>query len=303
MVPSSRREGKADARLAQTWVERAKTFAVRLGLTLAVVTLICSWFVILRNHVASLDCYQVEKSTLVPKYLPNWAGEGVSAELSELPDLPERFSIMSPGVCDRVARAFENNPWVDEVISVRKIYPNRINVRLRFRRPVAGVLFGRRYYLVDGEGRRLSPGLTQWPDGTDSLPIVVNSARELPEKGEIWSDEDVQAAAAVARTLLANRDDIRTRFRKINVCVDRRGSRREGPILLLTHQGTKVRWGRSPLLENSPGELTPAEKIGKMIRFEQKRGPLSSYEYVDVRFENVHYGRRVRLLSNRGVRH
>ena len=67
----------------------------------------------------------------------------------------------------------------------------------------------------------------------------------------------------------------------------------------MTPQGTKVRWGRSPLLVHSPGELTPEEKISKMIRFEEKRGPLSSYEYVDVRFGNVHYGRRVRLLSRR----
>ncbi|HUU42962.1 MAG TPA: cell division protein FtsQ/DivIB, partial [Planctomycetota bacterium] len=226
------------------------------------------------------------------------------ADLARLPDLPRRFSIMSPGVCERVARAFEKNPWVDEVISVRKVYPNRIHVTLRLRRPVAGVRHGGRTYLVDGDGRRLGAGKTAWPDGTEALPVIVSTAKTLPESGEVWPDDGVQAGAAVARTLLSNRDEIRTRFQQIDV--RRVGSAtyyKEGEILLVTHQGTSVRWGRSPLLVHSPGELTPEEKIGKMIRFEQKRGPLSSYEYVDVRFENVHYGRRVRLVSDRDVRH
>jgi hypothetical protein len=58
-------------------------------------------------------------------------------------------------------------------------------------------------------------------------------------------------------------------------------------------------WGREPLDGYSPGELTAEEKIARMVFFEKNRGPLSSYQYVDVRFDNVNNGPRVDLLSNR----
>jgi hypothetical protein len=58
-------------------------------------------------------------------------------------------------------------------------------------------------------------------------------------------------------------------------------------IVLITDRNTRVSWGRSPLLVNSPGELTPEEKIAKMEVFEKRRGPLSTYREVDIRFQDV----------------
>jgi len=72
-------------------------------------------------------------------------------------------------------------------------------------------------------------------------------------------------------------------------------------ILLITDKGTVVKWGRSPLLVNSPGELTPAEKILKMMVFEDKRGPLANYRYVDIRFDNVQHGPRLDSVAMRDL--
>lgn len=280
---------------------RLATFAVRLGLTLAVVTILCCCFVILRNYVSQLACYQVDTHTLAPKALPSWAGEGVKRDLALLPGLPDRFSIMAPGICKRIARSFERSPWVAEVTSVRKSYPNRIHVRMKLRRPVAGVLVGRKYYLVDASGRRLTGAIDRWSQGSDALPVILSTTRELPAPGDIWANEGVVAGAAVAGTLLNSREGLRTRFSAIDVGnVGGRRSRYDSEIVLVTHQGTRVKWGRSPLLVRSPGELTPVEKISKMIQFEKRRGPLSSYRYVDIRFDNVQHGSRVRLISSRG---
>ena len=83
--------------------------------------------------------------------------------------------------------------------------------------------------------------------------------------------------------------------------LDIHGARRDvrkSDIVLVTYEGTFVRWGRSPLLLNSPGELTPDEKILKMVLFEKKLGPLSSYKFVDIRFDDIQHGPCVRQLSD-----
>jgi hypothetical protein len=274
----------------------------RLALTLAVVTILCSMFVILRSYVAHLDCYQVDASTLTPTLLPSWAGPAVRRELSVLPGVPRRFSIMQPAVCERVAAAFLQNPWVDEVLSVRKVYPRRILVDLKLRRPVAAVLTNRKYYLVDDAARRLSPPLDRWPQTPQALPVIIVSTELLPDPGQKWLNRGVKAGASVARTLLDNRDRLMTRFAAIDVTnIDGRRSAVSSDILLITDKGTVVKWGRSPLLVNSPGELTPAEKIIKMVVFEEKRGPLSNYRYVDIRFDNAQHGPRVDSVAMRDL--
>jgi hypothetical protein len=35
-----------------------------------------------------------------------------------------------------------------------------------------------------------------------------------------------------------------------------------------------------------------------MVLFEKQRGPLSTYQYVDIRFDNVLHGPRIQLVGN-----
>ncbi|HUW57420.1 MAG TPA: hypothetical protein VMZ92_12355 [Planctomycetota bacterium] len=286
--------------IPESFRTRVKTFFARLFLTLAVACILCCCFIILRNFVARLDCYQVDARTLVPRNLPSWAGDSVRRDLSVLPGLPQRFSIMEPGICERIAAAFEANPWVDRVLSVRKLYPNRIFVEMTLRRPVAGVRVRGLHYLVDAFGYRLTEPFDTWSRDADGPPVILSSVRRIPEPGQQWSHDGVRAGAAVAEVLRLSRDRLETRFAAVDVtniggCRDRHKSE----ITLITHEGTTVQWGRSPLLVNSPGELTPEEKLIKMILFEKKRGPLSGYRYVDIRFDNVQHGPRVGVLSDR----
>ena len=276
-----------------------KSIGVRAFFVLLAAVFVCASLVLLRSYVTRFDCYRVDARTLVPTQLPPWAGASVRRDLSILPGIPDRFSIMTPRICERVATAFQMNPWVDEVVSVRKVYPNRIAVELRLRRPVAGVRVAGKYYLIDAWGRRLTNGLSGWPMGSDALPVIVTADATMPRRGVAWPSDAVKAGASVARTLLENRDKLPTRFAMID-CVNM-GTRRDlrkSDIVLVTHEGTFVRWGRSPLVINSPGELTPVEKVLKMVVFEKKMGPLSSYKFVDIRFDNIQHGPCLRDLSD-----
>ena len=303
MVQSTRRTGKPQGwqdLIPRSFRTRVKTFFARLFVTLAVVAILCCCFIILKNFVARLDGYQVDARTLVPRGLPSWAGDSVRRDLSVLPGVPARFSIMEPGICGRIADAFEVNPWVSEVVSVRKAYPNRIFVDMKLRRPIAGVRVRGLYYLVDAFGYRLTGPMHDWPGDTDAAPVILSSVRRIPEPGRQWSHDGVRAGAAVAEVLRLSGDRLETRFAVIDVTnIGGCRNRHQSEITLITRQKTTVQWGRSPLLRNSPGELTPEEKLTKMILFERKRGPLSGYQYVDIRFDNVQHGARVGVLSDR----
>jgi hypothetical protein len=277
-------------------------FVVRLGLTLAVVTILCCCFIILRNYVSRLPGYQVHTRTVNCVSLPSWVSAGAKEELADVSDLPEWVSIMDRGLCAGVARSFQKSPWVDRVVSVRRIYPNRLGVELSLRQPVAAVGFRRGYYLVDASARRLSGSLRDKPIGRQEVPAVSSQTTILPGLGEVWPDEGVKAAAAVARALRDSRDALLTRFAAIDVT--NVGGARDihmSDIVLVTKEGTLVQWGRSPLLRNSPGELTAEEKVAKMITFEKKRGPMSGYRYVDVRFDDVQHGPPLHALSDSSV--
>ena len=93
------------------------------------------------------------------------------------------------------------------------------------------------------------------------------------------------------------RDRLETQFTHIDLTnFSHSPDWRQGDVHLITESGTLVKWGRSPLLV-LPGELTPEEKVAKMLQFESKRGPMSSYRYVDVRFDNVQHGPRLSTIT------
>ena len=290
---------KPKARVQKSFRESARVFAVRAFFAVLAVAFACAALVLLRDYVSRYDCYQVDARTLVPTQLPSWAGPGVRHDLSVLPGIPARFSIMEPRICERVAEAFRMNPWVDDVLSVRKVYPNRLAVELRLRRPVAGVRVAGKFYLVDGWGRRLTDGIVGWPRGVDALPVIVMSDATMPPLSGVWPSDAVRAGSSVAWTLFESRGKLPTRFAVIDCTnIGPRRDVRKSDIVLVTHEGTFVRWGRSPLILNSPGELTPDEKVVKMVMFEKKLGPLSSYKFVDIRFDNIQHGPPIRELAD-----
>jgi hypothetical protein len=291
-------KGPGPIRRLNAWVpdgfrQKMRTFALRLGITLAVGTILVCMAIVLQKHVAGSEQFQVDATSLIPQKLPAWAGEMVRRDLASLPGLPDRFSIMEPGICLKVAEAFQRNPWVDEVILVKRVFPNRVFVSLRLRRPVAGVKYRGHYYLVDAEGRRLSDAATRWPRTAGAPPVIIAVPRGFPERGEPWENEAVRGATVIAGVLGGSSERLQTHFTEIDLTNSSRcPDWREGDAHLITDSGGFVKWGRSPL-RVTPGELTPQEKVAKMLQFEEKRGPIGSYRYVDIRFDNVQHGPRI----------
>src|SRR5262249_56500914 len=73
-------------------------------------------------------------------------------DVQYLAGLPERLSLLDEEIMSRLQVAFGRHPWVSGVEEVKLTPPRRVQVRLRFRRPVLAVRWSGQLRVVDGDG-------------------------------------------------------------------------------------------------------------------------------------------------------
>jgi cell division septal protein FtsQ len=69
---------------------------------------------------------------------PAWIHADVKAEVLRTADAT-RLNLRDPRLVEELAAVFALHPWVAEVVRVQKRYPARVDVELKYRRPVAAV--------------------------------------------------------------------------------------------------------------------------------------------------------------------
>lgn len=242
----------------------------------------------MREYVTGLERFQVSPATLRFTQTPSWVTPQVQAQLSHLPDLPERFSLLEPGLPKRVAEAYARNPWVADVPGVERRFPNCLKVHLLLRQPVAAVRYRGMYHLVDGEGVRLPLVFRSWPHPDYQLPVIIGATAEPPKSGCPWPDESVRAACAVACLLATQSFDHPVAVSTIDASnLGGRASRADSDIILHTTSGTRILWGRSPLAwRPGDGSQTVGRKLAYLKRLAEHED-LGRLEYADIRYDRL----------------
>lgn len=260
----------------------------------------------LDTHVRAMPMYQMTRESLRLVEGPSWMTPAILADLDVRDRLPERFSLLDPDVCLRVARAYEEVAWVERVERVEKRDP-RVNpadppleVRLRFRCPVAFVEGDRGTYLVDAEGVRL-PGV--YPSaprlGQATLLVIRGAHATPPQPGRQWLGGGVLAGVRVAEAVSPQRQV----YQVTTIDVENFGGRRnprDTEIALYTRSGTRIKWGKAPSAEAELlQEKTLAEKVAYLnYVYERLGGRVDGVlEYIDVPNETIR--RRATSLTTR----
>ena len=195
----------------------------------------------------------------------------VRTKLQENTGLPERFDYCDARHLKHLANHYAAQPWVRRVVRVQQIFPDRIAVHLEYRRPVAFVVHGWRYYWVDAEGVRL-PGEYSLAEGPHAARQMVIRDVEAapPQPGEPWPGEDLAAALRLVRGLAGR---VAAGALK-SVSVDNYNGRRNPAtphLVLHTRYAAgepEVRWGSAPG-EERVFEATFSHKLEQLDRFHE----------------------------------
>ncbi len=213
------------------------------------------------HHLLHDGQYQVVPGPLVVVHKPEWVGDGIVRALRGAYPYRESISIFENGLTENIGKVYGGHPWVERVRFVKKEFPNRIQIAVDLRRPVAAVEFRGRYYLVDRHSVRLPGEFERLPALPFLLPPVVGVKNAPPREGVVWESGDVRAGVSVARALQEHGLPAGVPLMAIDVeNADGRRSPRESEIVLWMGDMVPVEFGRSPASDPF-GELTVERKL------------------------------------------
>lgn len=230
------------------------------------------------EYQLTLDEIEITK---IPRHVP----VDLVDQVAQRAKLPRNLSLLDDDLVQRVADAFGKHPWVAEVVQVRKSFPARIEVELKYRKPAAMVAVPDGLYPIDAEGILLPPIDFSVAD-TRLYPVIRGVLSSPPgAEGTRWRDPAVLGAAQLAELLGAKWKDLSLdaihlpRYQRSQTKTD------ELTFDLQTRGGSRILWGRAPSTDH-PGELTPEQKIGRLEKYLADFGsfdaPHGPYE-IDIR--------------------
>lgn len=219
--------------------------------------------------------YQVSPELVTINTPPRWIPPDLVQQVFTRANLGKAESLLDDTLSERVAAAFYTHPWISDVIAVRKSFPARLYVEVRYREPVAMVKAVDGFYPVDREGILLPPSDFTIAD-TERFPVIEGvSSAPVGYLGEEWGDPAVSGAAQLAALLKSKSDSSDTwwnRFGLQAIVVPRRVAMAADAdnleFQLKTAGGTRILWGRPP---NSvhPGELSVAQKLQRLCEYQR----------------------------------
>lgn len=233
-----------------------------------------AWYMGSQKAALKVSQSRASAPTVVFTTVPGWMQPVVQDELRVM--VAQRIG-NDPLDADGLNRAVEflsHNPWVKHVRTVKRFVNGRVEADVQFRQPVAFVLYGGWFYVVDADGVRL-PHRYQQPSG--GYVAIEGVPTAVPEPGMIWPGlrpEKNPVLAGLRLIDLLGRKEFGGQIARVNVSnYDGVKDPRQPHLSLVTHTGGIIHWGRAAGEEKF---FEPDYKI-KIARLENltKRPPYS----------------------------
>lgn len=220
-------------------------------------------------------------------HTPPWMNDHFSDDIRRIATLNDHYGMYEKNVTQKIADIYKGVVLVKNVDSIKRVFPNKLAIKLVLRKPVALVKSRNTTYLVDDEGVLLPKEYYPLKNAEyDSPYIRSNKPARLPLYGNEWNDKGIKAGIALIKFLRAN--NIHNLFKVVAVDVSNVCNRRstgKSDIILWTENNTQIRWGCSPLC-NEQHELSDEEKLQNLLSIAKTEGTnLRLMEYVDVRWK------------------
>jgi len=236
--------------------------------------------------LTDLNIFKVSPSTFNFNN-PSWVTERFSDDIIHVAALNEQYGLYESNLTQRIANVYGGVVLIKKVDSIKKTFPNKLNIKLVLRKPAALVKNGNNTYLVDDECVLLPKEYYKLLNTEYDTPCIQSSKlARLPLYGNTWNDKGVAAGLELIKFLREN--NIHNVFKILAVDVSNVCKRRftgKSDIVLWTENNTQIRWGCSSLC-NEPNELSNEEKLQNLLSIAKIEGThLKKMEYVDVRWK------------------
>ncbi len=238
------------------------------------------------RHLTNQKMFLVSPATFSFE-IPDWATDGFINEINSIQGLKKKYNIFEKDLTKRIVYAYENSPLVSRVCYVERELPNRLNMKMELRRPVAIVKKRRKEYLVDNDCVRLPDKFYKYPEaGDDPFYIIVRNSVKVPEYGKKWNDKSIIDGINLLNYLRHNKVDKLLKITSIDVSkIGGKHKKGQIDVALLTKDGARIKWG-CPTSSEHVNELSNYEKLQNLLSVAMEEGAgLNKMEYVDVRWK------------------
>ncbi len=238
--------------------------------------------------------YQIDWSSVEITAPPKGVPSRIADDVRIRAQLPERLSVLQPGLARQLHDGFARHPWVERVNRVEVKRQRRISIDVTYRRVAVVVESSRGFYPVDAQGILLPPA-DFTPEDVTRLPVCRN-IKTLPQggAGELWGDPVVECAARLAESI-APQGDLDRHWRRFGfaaiVAPTPRSANPQPEDLsfdLVTRGGSLIRWGHVPGADDL--EPTVEQKLARLSQVLKSQGSLDAPGgpfKIDIRYDLV----------------
>lgn len=238
---------------------------------------------------------------VVLKNRPAWMTDFLADQIVASVQPPTPHSTFDQRALVNAFDILKSNPWIKSVNQVRRAYAQRpgdtIEVDCDYRAPAALVQWGEYYSLVDADGFKLPeqfalPQLRKimfTADGKLNIRLIQGVKHAPPEPGRKWIGEDLVTGLEMAG-LLAGKTAAEDVLRIDVSNFAGRQDPKEAQVVLMTRDGSEIRWGRPPSAKDAFIEVRWDRKLEYMdwLVREFKRVD-AGHSWVDLRFDEIRY--------------
>lgn len=236
---------------------------------------------------ASLPRYEVDTSLVRVGSSCPWLSRSDLEAIERSTGLHgETFSFFDPDLAHQLTAAYSRSAWIRRVVSIQKVYPDRVRVAVEIERPAAEVVTHAGRIYVTRKGVRL-PGIVRNRDF--AVPLIVGARAPAPTPGKRWSTA-VAEGSDLAFRLTSRTPGLVAAAGMSRVDVANVGGRvdvKKAEIQIQTTSGAVIEWGRSRLsplgIEDPPFE----HKIASLRLALAAYPGLSGLERVKLQFDDT----------------
>ncbi len=243
----------------------------------------------LEKYVRTLPVFTTSKLTVELHSQPAWMSDALAKKIlresfgdikDQLKDLHRKGD--NTKIIELLAYKMRCNPWVKQLLWVRRTFGAQYVINCTFRQPIVTVQLGKWWYLIDEHGYILPGKYSKDVVSKGEFIEIRGFSGLIPQVGKVWRNPDLQAGLKIVRVIYNL--PFKHQIKAVDVSnFNGRINPATSWISLITNRDTIIHWGR-PIGEEKGLEITAKQKLALLMGIYKQFGHIDfGRAFVDIR--------------------